>query len=477
MSLKKHFASNLLGAIVPMVIALLTIPLYIKVVGVDRYGVLAIVWATLGYFSFLDMGVGKALTQKMAKSVGDPALRSELMWTALCMVLVFGGVGGVVLWNACYIIFDNYLNLSSEIKDELFPGVFYFSLSLPLLFLTSVLNGGLQARLKYFQVNLIQVISGALGQVTPLVFALIGYQKLHHLILAVILGRLISTLLLFKQCVVHIPLFYKPKFSGVYMKEMLSYGGWVSIIGLLWPFLVTIDRFLIGSLKGPGFVSYYSVPYDLVTKYLVFVGSLSTALFPRMVVQEKKDALIMASRTSGFVGKLGVPIIICGIFISDFLMAAWIGNDFLKESSGVAQVLMLGVWFNSVVAPFNSRFMAQESPKKIVFLFLAEIPIYIAAIYYFVEWFGVLGAAIAWVLRVAFDSLFLLYLNNSLIVVLRNTALGGTVIFFSLVSWIFVSDKDLFLILFFVAFLFGAYTSRSVYFSVFGALNSFFKKN
>ena len=61
---------NLAGQILPMVVGIITIPVIIRVMGVDRFGVLSLAWVVVGYFSLFDLGIGRALTKLVAEKLG-----------------------------------------------------------------------------------------------------------------------------------------------------------------------------------------------------------------------------------------------------------------------------------------------------------------------------------------------------------------------------------------------------------------------
>ena len=52
--ISKNFAWNLLGAGLPLVVAIFTIPLLVSGLGQDRFGLLTLAWIIVGYFSLFD---------------------------------------------------------------------------------------------------------------------------------------------------------------------------------------------------------------------------------------------------------------------------------------------------------------------------------------------------------------------------------------------------------------------------------------
>ena len=56
----KNVAINFFGLVLPTFVSLVTVPAYIRTLGVERYGVISLVWTLIGYFGILDLGMSMA---------------------------------------------------------------------------------------------------------------------------------------------------------------------------------------------------------------------------------------------------------------------------------------------------------------------------------------------------------------------------------------------------------------------------------
>src|SRR5215471_7527755 len=83
--LAKNTLWNLFGNCAPILVAVFCIPILIRTLGKERFGVLTLAWALIGYASLFDLGLGRALTQLVARKLGagDEAEIPSLVWTSL----------------------------------------------------------------------------------------------------------------------------------------------------------------------------------------------------------------------------------------------------------------------------------------------------------------------------------------------------------------------------------------------------------
>src|SRR5437660_6747976 len=90
---------NLMGSGAPMIVAVFCIPILIRGLGKDRFGVLTLAWALIGYASLFDIGLGRALTQLVAKKLGSGEDHEipVLAWTSLLLMLGLGAAGTLTI--------------------------------------------------------------------------------------------------------------------------------------------------------------------------------------------------------------------------------------------------------------------------------------------------------------------------------------------------------------------------------------------
>ena len=414
MSIAKNSLANLSGALAPLFIMLLTVPLYLQLIGTERYGVLAVIWVIFGYFGFFDLGLGQAINQKIAKLRGDFEIeRNSLFWTSFLLALLLGIIGGIILFVFADQLLATIGDLTEAMQEEAGAAIVWLIPALPILITTSIIKGTLQGIERFVALNVIGVGGNLLIQLLPLCAAWMGYVGLEYLVPAALTGRLLAGIFLFYQCKKHLPLSRNFTFERSEVIPLLNYGGWFSIISMIAPFLVVVDRLVIAAVLGGKAVAFYTVPYNISSNAMKISGSLAGALFPRFSANPD-DARDLADRATHVLVDVMTPAIVVGVLLFDGFLNVWLGQSFATEAKGVGELILIGVWINCLVIPHNSRLYAEANLKKIVAVYVVEIPLYFLMLWVGISYAGIQGAAMAWTLRVILDTFALLWLGQAI---------------------------------------------------------------
>ena len=401
---------NLAGATIPAALLLITVPIYLHLIGEARYGVLAIVWLLLGYFGVFDLGFGRAVANRIAALHDATAEeRQGIFWTGLAISAVTGLIGGAILYLLGHWLFAHVLDIHGALRTEAENAMPWLASALPLAIIISLLAGALEGRQAFLALNGAQIFGTVLYQLFPLVLAYAGWVTLPYLIAAAIVGRLLSVLLLFALSYRHVPLSPRPRFALNQVKSLLHYGGWITVTGLVGPLLTVFDRFLIGAKVGMVAVTAYTVPYNLVMRLSILPGSLQTALFPRFAMVDPAEAKALAARAVLSIGAIMTPIVVMGLLLIKPFLILWVGATLAEKTAPVGQILLVGIWINTLAFIPYAYLQARGRPDLPAKFHVLELLPYVAVLWALIDRLGVPGAAWAWDLRVLADTLLLFW--------------------------------------------------------------------
>jgi len=408
MSVGRDSLYNIAGSVTPLALALLTIPFYIDAVGTERYGALAIAWLILGYFGLFDLGLGRATAQRIA-ALHDSSdeHRARVFWTAALVNIGIGVVGGILLYFGATYFFENRFQADAPLIEEALVAVPWLAMAVPVATLTGVASGALQGRKKFLDVNMATVAGASLFQLIPLCVAYVIGPELVGLIIAAIAARVIGLVLFLARTHKHLLRNTVPKLDKSEWLALLKFGGWVTVVSIISPMLVVIDRFFIGALISAVAVTLYTVPFEIVQRISILPRSIAMALFPRMAEASLEHGAQLAKRAMLVVNVIVTPVIIAAIFLIRPFLALWIGDDIAIQAGPIAIVLLIGYWANAFgIIPY-SRLQAAGRPHVVTLVLLAQLPFYVAAMYWVITSFGLIGAAAVFSIRTVVDFVLL----------------------------------------------------------------------
>ena len=283
----------------------------------------------------------------------------------------------------------------------------WLAASVPVSIVTGVLGGALQAREAFGLFNLINVGNVLLSQLIPLGIAYWHGPELTWLIPAVLIARAIGAIPTAVALIRLLPLWVGGGFELSRLRSLFSYGGWITITNLLTPVLNTMDRMLIGSVLSAEAVAFYTVPFNLVSRASVLPGALATSLFPRFSRSSKEDSAQLASDAVAALASVMTPVFVAGLAVLPVFMQHWVGRSFAQQAAPVGIALLIGVWVNGLAYIPYGQLQASGRPDIVAKFHAVELIPFLAVLWLGLHYFGLVGAAWAWSLRCAVDSLLL----------------------------------------------------------------------
>jgi O-antigen/teichoic acid export membrane protein len=400
---------NLLGQMLPMAVGVVAIPLLIRGMGVTRFGILSLASIVVGYSTLFDLGMGRALTKLVADKLGANEEHSipPLAWTSLLLIFLLGVIGGLVTFAISPWLILRLLKIPEALQIETLRGFYLLAVSIPVVTVTSGLRGILEALQRFRILNLIRVPTSIFSFAGPLLV----FPFSHSLfpVMGILAGgRLIGCTAHLFACFHALPaLRHNFLFQRSLVAPVLRLGGWMTVSNVIGPFMVYLDRFLIGALLSVSAVAYYTAPFDMVTRIWVIPGAMVGVLFPAFAVSLMEDAdrtRVLLSRGIKYIFLSLFPIVLVIVTLAPEGLRLWLGPTFAQNGSSVLRWLAAGVFVNSLAqAPFTliqSTGRADITAK----LHLAELPLYLAVLWVLTQRLGIEGTAIAWAARGTIDA-------------------------------------------------------------------------
>jgi O-antigen/teichoic acid export membrane protein len=405
--LMRNTTWSCIGSAAPMLVAVIAVPRLIQGLGADRFGILTLAWMAIGYLSFLDLGLGRAITRLIADRL---ALRRHqelpgIFWDAHLLLAGVALAGGAMAWVLSGVLLNHALKIPAALHDETRNCFHLIAVTIPVVVLANGLRGFLEAHQRFRAVNVIRVLVGIAGFLGPL--CMLHWSPRVDITVAMLSAvRIITLVAFFVCCLLACPEVWTRRCFGVTpLAPLLRFGGWIAFDNVLGPLMISVDRFLIASLLSVGMATYYVTPQEMMTKLLIIPMGLQQAIFPAFAGLSREAAAVLYRKSADTLLLLMLPLALLVRMFSREVLTLWLGAPFASRSFMVLQWLAVGVLINSLAHLPSSMIQAIGHPEVNAKIHLLELPLYLVVAWWMISQHGIVGAAIAWVGRVTVDAI------------------------------------------------------------------------
>jgi len=323
---------NIFGLCIPLLAALYSVPIIIHEIGTERFGLLTLAWAVVGYFSLFDLGLSRATIHIVAEKLGSGLNKDipSVIWTALLSMLCLGIAGTIICIPIVPYLVLNIFKCPAILESETLSAFYLVSASIPLVVIRSGLRGVLIAHQRFDLANLVRIPLGIYTFLAPLIVLQFS-NSLFPIVSILIFGLLIACVTYFILCKRVVP----DLTSNIIIKRQLTlslfkFGGWMTLTNVIGPVMVYTDRFIIGAMVSLSAVAYYATPHEIITKVILIPSALTGVLFPAFstsYLHDRKKLSLLFTRAVKYIFIIIFPGIVILITFAQEGLLLWLGRE------------------------------------------------------------------------------------------------------------------------------------------------------
>lgn len=409
MSLKKNIFANYISQFYVTLLGIVMVPLYIRYMGTEAYGLVGFFALIQAWFQLLDMGLTPTISRETARYRGGvtDALSLRQLFRALeGIFLGLAVLGGMAMIAGSTFIASSWLRVQQLPLIEVKRAIVIIALIVALRWVCGLYRGaitGFEALVWLGNFNI--VIATARYLLIIFVFKTLGTSPTvffgYQLVCAVLelIGLTLKTYDLLPKIRrgAWIPFRWEP------LRGVLRFSLSIAFINAVWLILTQTDKLILSKLLSLTDYAFFSIAVLVAGGITMLGGPISGALLPRMskLTAEGDDEgmIVLYRNATQIVAVIAVPVTIVLACFSEKVLWIWTGNPAVAHAS--APILTLYALGNGLLAlcafPYYFQFAKGDLKLHILgnILFLV---FWIPSLLWATLHFGAQGAGYVWLI-------------------------------------------------------------------------------
>lgn len=405
MTLKRNFAVGLLASVWSAILGLAMVPLYLKYLGMESYGLIGFFTTTLAILSLLDMGLSPTINREVARfsALGEQNKAAKLLHTLSIVYWFMALFIVVVIIIVAPYISEHWLKSEQLDSNTISSVIMLMGLVAACRWPIGLYQGALMGAQRQAVSSTINIIMSTLGSfgafivlafISPTIQAFFIFQAFSGIIYAIsmrfaawrIIGRISSM-----------------KFDLNEFKRIWRFSagmGAISIVGLV---LTQLDKVMLSKMVSLAEFGHYALATVAVSSLAILIMPLFNVVYPRLsalVATGDKEKLtntyLLATR---LLATVLFPIAMLLVIYSEDLVFIWTGrSEVAKSVAPVISLLAIGSALHGVMYMTYALQLAHGLARLALTISIILVIILFPLIIIFVLKFGALGGAMAWLL-------------------------------------------------------------------------------
>lgn len=404
---RHNIIANFSGKAWSALMNLAFVPLYLKFMGIEAYGLVGVFISLTVLLSVLDLGLSTTLNRELArlsatsdnaKEMRDTVRTFETLYWIIGIILG-GGVAALSPLIARY-----WLNSQGLSVSVVTQAVMLMGLLIAFQWPTSLYSGGLMGLQRQVLLNVVIATMATLKGVGAVLVLALFQPTIQAFFTWQILTTAALTFLLAICLWQALPAKHE---TGVFRKKLLlsnwRFAAGMMGIGIMVAILTQLDKVILSRQLTLEMFGYYSIA-SLVGVGLTFlVTPFFSALFPHFtqLVSEgrQSDLTRLYHRACQLVSVIVLPISAVIIFFAPEVLSLWLRDPTAVQNTHILfNLIAAGTTLNSLVYLPYALQLAHGWTKLSFYKNVAAVIILVPLMNLFILWWGAPGAAVVWIL-------------------------------------------------------------------------------
>jgi O-antigen/teichoic acid export membrane protein len=402
-TIKRNIVFNVVGGSWAILLNLLATRVIIRQLGPEAYGLASFGTSLQVLFALFDLGFSITVIREVAQDTSENHHKSHsLVQTALSIYwLVAGSIGLALVITAPWIVrhWFTFETLDLKVATTAFRGLcLATAFNWPIALYVSSLTG-LQRMDVVNGVRVISVTSYLGGGIVLLYLVpdLTVYMIWNALTSLMALGLYATA--------THrmLPgLSMRPRISWPVLQHIWQFASQLYLISLLSMLFTQTDRFLIGKILIATQLGFYNTAVTIITGVAAIQTFISSALMPAMAADVGRGDVAVLHKHYYKLTQILVYLVTLPVFVSIFygrdLLSLWTTTETAAGAYRALGLLAFGSLINAALSPCYNLFVATGNVGYPLRVNLIAVIPYVAILFALVTSFGIVGAALAWLL-------------------------------------------------------------------------------
>ncbi len=404
---RKNIIANFGGSLWTGLMGLVFVPLYIRFMGIEAYGLVGIFAGLQAIFALLDMGLSNTLNREMARLSAQEGKVQEMRDLVRTLEIPYWAIGVLIALTvtllAPFVAFK-WVNVKALSPQSVKTAVMIMGLSIAFQWPLSFYSGGLMGLQRQVLMNILNTVVSTfrglgavlvLWLISPTVEAFFSWQIVismcHTGLAAFFLWKSLPTTQ------------KRPRFRTELFINVWRFAAGVTGITILASILTQTDKIILSRMLSMEVFGYYTLAQTVAMTLYRFIGPIFSAVYPRLTnlvsLNDQRELKTLYHKSAQFLSVIVLSATLVVAFFSKELLLLWTQDTVTTEHVHLlVSILIIGTALNGLMNIPYALQLAYGWTKLGFWVNLVSVFILVPLMMFLTKHFGATGAAFVWVI-------------------------------------------------------------------------------